>query len=298
MPVPSTLVASLQAAGLDPAHLPALEDVPDDQVDAVMKTFTKALGVKCKDCHQTPDFAKETTNKRIARKMWDQLVRGMTMADGSPLYCDSCHQGKATFLDRSDTGKGGALSTWMKAAYVGGLKQADGSANTCSSCHGKPFKGSFLDDWGADPDADGGVAPTDGGAPGPDGGSVDAGSTDAGPSDGGVVAMDAAPDAGQPSLGCGALVDCINNCADDACTNQCVQAASAAALTALNGAVDCALGACESRGRCVDDSDTSDGCNACFNNALSGGQTGLACVPKSDSACGVCAAQWTACVDN
>ena len=48
-------------------------------------------------------FAADTPQKRVAQKMWDEFVRKLSLPDGQPLYCDSCHQGKLTFLDRSDT---------------------------------------------------------------------------------------------------------------------------------------------------------------------------------------------------
>ena len=68
-----------------------------------MKLIAKSLGVKCGDCHQEGDFAAPTRRKKIAAQMWDEfaakLVAGRRRA---PLFCDSCHQGRTTLLDRRD----------------------------------------------------------------------------------------------------------------------------------------------------------------------------------------------------
>ncbi len=146
-PVPSTMADTLSAAGLDLRALPALDALSKEQRQVVMKSFATALGEKCSDCHAMK-MSDETANKRVTRKMWDVFVRGLKLADGRPLYCDSCHQGKATFLARDDED---ALGAWMKRAFVDGLQRADGQKHGCGSCHGQPFVGGFLDDWSAAP---------------------------------------------------------------------------------------------------------------------------------------------------
>jgi hypothetical protein len=279
-PRESAMADQLQAAGLDLQHLPALDDVPDDALEIVMKSFTKALGVKCKDCH-ADDYTTDTPEKRVAQKMWDEFVRKLTLPDGKPLYCDSCHQGSSTFLDRSDASHGGTLGKWMKAKYVEGLRRKDGAEHKCSTCHGSPFVGNFLDDWAGADEPDGGI-PTDGGV-----------ADLAAPGDLAMPKGDLAP----AKTGCGALVSCLNGCAANSttCSSKCVSAAPAAAKSALTAATDCANSQCIAAKRCVDANDNSSDCVDCFNNALSGGATGDACSPANDPACALCAVQWVAC---
>lgn len=142
-PVATALGAELGALGLDPAKLPPLAQLEGDKLRKVMKLFTRSLGVRCGDCH-TDDFAAPTPRKAVASRMWDEFVRGYTKADGAPLFCDSCHQGKLVFLDRRDDR---ALGAWMKEQYVAGLRGAAGAPHDCKSCHGDPFVGEFLDLW-------------------------------------------------------------------------------------------------------------------------------------------------------
>ena len=264
-PVPTTLDGALAAAGLDVAHLPALDDIDDAKLLAVMDTFTKALGMQCADCH-APDFQIETPRIRIARQMWEQLTRGLRFADGSPLYCDSCHQGARAFLDRRDSSATGELARWMRAAYVMPLVRSDGSQHGCATCHGDPFVPDFLAAWGAGPPpgdaADGGMAPPD-----------------------------------LARAGCEALLACIDRCAatDTHCAGSCKAHAPAAAKQLLQAAEKCADDACILTGRCKNASDDTAACNQCFDNASAGGATGEACTPPSDPVCGACAGAWAAC---
>ncbi|HEX9103662.1 MAG TPA: cytochrome c3 family protein, partial [Polyangia bacterium] len=262
-PPPTAMAAALAAAGLDAARLPPLDEVGDAQRAAVMDTFARALGIGCGDCHEA-DYAVATPRTRIARKMWDRLARGLVRKDGGALYCDSCHAGRATFLDRSD----GALGRWMQASYVTPLERRDGAAHDCSTCHGSPFVGNFLDDWGASDDA-------------PDGGTAPPRDLGASPGDLGVV-------------GCESLLACLDGCAagDGACAGACKRHASAAAKALLAAAQKCANDACIAAGRCRSAADDSADCNACFSNASAGGATGVACAPHDDPSCGACAAQW------
>ena len=75
--------------------------------------------------------------KKIAAKMWDELVvklqlRGAGAEAGSPLFCDSCHQGRVVQLDRSDKK---ALGDWMQANFVDRLSRKDGAPSECETCH-------------------------------------------------------------------------------------------------------------------------------------------------------------------
>ena len=270
-PPPTAMAAALAAAGLDVTQLPPLDDVGDAQLAAVMDTFTRALGVGCGDCHEA-DYSVATPRTRIAHKMWDRLVRGLARRDGGALYCDSCHAGKATFLDRSDPRSDGALGRWMQASYVTPLTRRDGATHDCSTCHGSPFVGGFLDDWGAaDEPPDAGAAPP--------------------PADLGVPPSDLG------TIGCESLLVCLDGCAagDASCTSACKRQASAAAKALLAVAEACANAACITAGRCHSATDDSAECNTCFSNASAGGVTGVTCTPSDDPICGACAAEWLAC---
>jgi hypothetical protein len=274
-PIPTGMGPALEAAGLDPAALPPLDQVSDQAMPSLMMTFNQSLGLQCNDCHAS-DYAQVTPRMRIARNMWDRYARGLQFSDGSPLYCDSCHQGTATFLSRGDPAPDGPMGHWMRANYVNPLARVDGAPHDCSTCHGDPFHADFLDSWaqGDSPDL------------GPDGAPPDLGaepSSDAG-----------APDAGH---GCAALLACLDACAngDAACATNCQAAASAGAKKLLKNAQSCANAQCIAVGRCKSAADDSPDCNACYDNASSGGATGVACVPPGDPDCGDCAAQWALC---
>jgi hypothetical protein len=258
--------------------LPPLRDTSEAQRAAVMETFTRALGVGCGECHDD-DYTADTPNVRIARQMWDRFVRGLLRRDGGALYCDSCHAGSATFLDRTDARTDGALGRFMQATYVAPLVRRDGAPHDCATCHGSPFVGGFLDDWGAADELPDAASPADLGVP-----SDLAPSNDLGDRDLGVV-------------GCEALLVCLDACAagDGTCAGACKRHASAAAKALLTTAQACANSACIVAGRCRSASDDSAACNACFANASAGGGTGAACVPADDPICGACAAEWLAC---
>ncbi len=137
-PVPSAMVGDLLALGLDAANLPPIEKLEPTALRRVMKLLARSLGAKCGDCHAPQrggdgtDFAAPTRRKKIAAKMWDELVAKLQMADGSALFCDSCHQGRIAQLDRADEK---ALRAWMDASFVGGLRRKDGMTHGCETCH-------------------------------------------------------------------------------------------------------------------------------------------------------------------
>ncbi len=136
-------VAQLHALGLDAAHLPPLESLPKPQLRLLMDTVSEATGADCFECHTSEnDMAAMTPRKRVAMKMWDQWVRGFALASSEPVFCDSCHHGSLTFLDRERP-----LQTWMRQNFVAGVTRVDHGAQECASCHGKPFNGHFLEDW-------------------------------------------------------------------------------------------------------------------------------------------------------
>lgn len=151
--VAPTIVSTLASAGMTLDNLPDLTTLKAEpghlRLRAVMKSFTIALGTNCSGCHvagaQTgADFAVDTPRKNVARKMWSEFVGRLQTSAGAPIFCDTCHQGRVTFLDRSDSR---ALRGWMKTNFVEHLEQKDGSTQGCATCHGDPFDGEFLSKW-------------------------------------------------------------------------------------------------------------------------------------------------------
>lgn len=119
----------------------------DTKVSQLMSAFTKGLGVDCEGCHVKKgskiDFEAKTENMAIAMNMWNKWVVGFKLAeDGSQLFCDSCHNGQATFLPREE----GHLGEWMKANYKGKFVTQDDSPVGCKTCHGEKI-GPFLESW-------------------------------------------------------------------------------------------------------------------------------------------------------
>ncbi len=140
----SQMAGDLQAAGVDLKKLPRdLGKLEPVKLRKVMNTFTKSLGVQCNKCH-LDDFKAPTPMKKVAARMWSDFVVGLQTEDGSPLYCDSCHQGKPEYLAKGDKK---ALSGWMDANFVKKLKRADKKDHGCETCHGEPFDGDFLGKW-------------------------------------------------------------------------------------------------------------------------------------------------------
>lgn len=143
---PSAFAADLERLGIDLRKPPALVTLSPDVVRKLMPTFSKSLGVRCDFCHDNDNFKAWTPRKRVASKMWNEFVAKASLdgTGGGALYCDSCHGGRAAFLDRHDKK---ALSTWMDANYVSKLKRFDKRDSGCEGCHGDPFAPRFLEAW-------------------------------------------------------------------------------------------------------------------------------------------------------
>jgi hypothetical protein len=153
----TTMADDLKSLGLDPNALPALDQLPPDKLRRVMKTFTKALGARCGDCHMEGDFAAATPRKAIAAGMWKHFVQEVSTSAGGPVYCDSCHQGRLTpLLDRHDKK---ALSGWMETNFEKGLNLRNGKKNSCENCHGEPFQSHFLKQWAVETPASAAAPP-------------------------------------------------------------------------------------------------------------------------------------------
>jgi hypothetical protein len=134
----------LSEVGLDPKNLPPFEKLDRRQKARVMKTFTASLGIQCIGCHDLSDFAEPSPRKRVAKRMWNEMVRVLAMADGSPVYCDSCHQGSLLVLDRAEKK---LVAGYMDDVMVGKLKRIDGKDHDCGTCHGDPPEFHFIAEW-------------------------------------------------------------------------------------------------------------------------------------------------------
>jgi hypothetical protein len=150
-PVPTQLGAELASLGLDPKKLPPIETLDPAVKRRLMRTFSRSLGVPCIGCHAEGDFAADTRRKRVAKRMYNELVRVLAMEDGQPVFCDSCHQGSTILLDRRDKNK---LADFMSDAFVGKLARADGKDHDCATCHGDAPDFGFITRWKSEPAPD------------------------------------------------------------------------------------------------------------------------------------------------
>ena len=137
----TTQLGPLAAMGLDSQNLPELAAVGERTMKPLMETFNHSLGARCEDCHARKDPGAVTGAKLVSREMWG-YTRDLVALDGTLVYCDSCHQGRLRFLDRSDPD---ALPRWMLVNYVRKLRHRDGSRVECFNCHGRPFQPGILD---------------------------------------------------------------------------------------------------------------------------------------------------------
>lgn len=141
---PTKMADALRAAGLDVAHLPPLETLAPGPKQKVMRTFSQALGIPCLSCHAENDFTADTRRKRVTRRMWNEITRVVAMRDGSPVYCDSCHEHALFHLDRTSPK---TVAQYMSNEMVGQLRRIDGRTHDCTTCHGEPPDFHLLDTW-------------------------------------------------------------------------------------------------------------------------------------------------------
>lgn len=140
----SHLYEELAADGIRAETLGPLNQIMDPRVlKAVMSTFSRALGVRCSWCHVENDYAAATARKAVTAYMWDGFVAQMQLADGTPLYCDSCHHQSTVFLHRNKS-ETLAVAKYMKSEYVDQLRRRDGETQGCATCHNTPFTPRFL----------------------------------------------------------------------------------------------------------------------------------------------------------
>jgi hypothetical protein len=142
----SAMEPDLRALNLDPKRLPPFDALSPRQLRGIMSTFTRSLGFACIDCHGANGARVDAKTRAVTAGMWDQMTRRFSFDDGSPVYCDSCHHGQPTFLDRRDRG---ALGAWMSENFTGPLRRAS-AKNTdveCETCHGETFEPQILARW-------------------------------------------------------------------------------------------------------------------------------------------------------
>lgn len=137
----------LAALGVDVAKAPDLAKLPAAQKKKLMPLLKEALGyASCDGCHAGSDYAADTRNKRITSAMWKSFLGPLRDERGDALFCDSCHQGNATFLQRDDRDD---VTAFMEEQYEHHLKRADGTPNGCGSCHGPTMELSIVTTlWG------------------------------------------------------------------------------------------------------------------------------------------------------
>jgi hypothetical protein len=140
---PTAFADDLRGLGLDPLALPRFEQLTPLQVRRVMSMLTRSLGVGCTFCHDASDARAPTRKKRMAVRMWNELMRDNSSSLG-PLFCDSCHGGQPQFLARGDHE---AAAIYMSENYTDKLKRSDGKDVECETCHGDPADPTFLAKW-------------------------------------------------------------------------------------------------------------------------------------------------------
>jgi hypothetical protein len=77
------------------------KNISKDDLKALMKAQSKALGVECDFCHDVPDMASDKIDKKLAaRKMMqmtmdinDKWLKGWKEAEKNRVTCGTCHQG-------------------------------------------------------------------------------------------------------------------------------------------------------------------------------------------------------------
>jgi MYXO-CTERM domain-containing protein len=138
---PSTMANELRAVGLDPENLPPFAELTPRQLHRVMSTFTRSLGFACTDCHDPNDHRVPTRMKAITVQMWNEFTRPYVMEGRGAAYCDSCHQGQARFLERSDRKK---VAAFMADNFTALLARRDKKDVECETCHGEPFEARLL----------------------------------------------------------------------------------------------------------------------------------------------------------
>lgn len=84
------------------------KDMDETTARDIMRSFNKALGVKCNYCHVKTgkkfDYEVWTPRKRIALRMHTDFVEKLKGEGGAAVTCNTCHQGRKKWLKQ--IGKG------------------------------------------------------------------------------------------------------------------------------------------------------------------------------------------------
>jgi hypothetical protein len=104
------------------------------EVYTIMGGVTHFLGVECKHCHQEPDYAADTHNKRVANWMAKELVPRLKQRDGEAVWCRDCHGGRAKFL--GSPRRADFAVEWMLTHMVEDFQTNRGLPPKCKDCHG------------------------------------------------------------------------------------------------------------------------------------------------------------------
>ena len=90
---PAPAPAAAEAGFKDLQVLP--KDIKKEDLKAMMKGFTAALGVKCVHCHEMPTPWKETKKKLAAREMikMTNSINSTFLKGKDQITCETCHRG-------------------------------------------------------------------------------------------------------------------------------------------------------------------------------------------------------------
>ncbi len=129
----SKMLEDVKKIGLDINKLPEFDKMPLAQKKKLMPLFQKAMGfADCQGCHVKDDWKAETRNLKITRGMWKHFVVAVRDEKGGPVFCDTCHDGSAKNLDRSDRK---AMEKFMEDEYEHKLTRANKKEMECTTCH-------------------------------------------------------------------------------------------------------------------------------------------------------------------
>jgi hypothetical protein len=71
------------------------KDIKKDDLKAIMKGMSAALGVKCTHCHVEREFWKDTDHKKGAREMMKmtEAINAQFLKGKDQITCNTCHRG-------------------------------------------------------------------------------------------------------------------------------------------------------------------------------------------------------------
>lgn len=140
---PSKYIDDVKKLGIDFKKATELEKISLPEKKKLMPFFQKSLGYdSCAGCHVEGDYKQVTRNMKITRGMWKAFTAALRDEKDNPVFCDSCHQGKAEVLNHADKK---AVEKFMETDYQNKLTRADKKDHTCSSCHGEEMETKIIE---------------------------------------------------------------------------------------------------------------------------------------------------------